>query len=259
MHDDGYLIEISGRNEYFRYTSLDERIQRNGIWFESVPLEINAGIKVSSVIDNADWSFSITGNAEVARLWLTGVPDFIVNIIVYRYDRAEDSWPLEWSGSVVAPYWEEDRIEFRCESDFTALRTQGLRRMYQSGCSHPLYGSNCSINRAVFRESYVASSVSGSTIGFNSENFSPGHFAGGYAEWTAPITGATVTKPIRNNGAIDITLSVLANDLTPGAIVNLYPGCDRSLITCADKFNNSINYGGQPWLSSVNPHTDRVF
>jgi hypothetical protein len=35
--------------------------------------------------------------------------------------------------------------------------------------------------------------------------------------------------------------------------VTLYPGCDRSLAMCDERFNNAVNHGGFPWLPNSNP------
>jgi hypothetical protein len=93
-------------------------------------------------------------------------------------------------------------------------------------------------------------------------------FANGWIEWGA---GAAIqrrliigsTAPVA--GALNLTLhryfSALPN---VGDTVTLYPGCDGLAATCkaydavtnpAGKFNNYLNFGGEPFTPIANPST----
>jgi len=50
---------------------------------------------------------------------------------------------------------------------------------------------------------------------------------------------------------LDITQAGLSAAV--GDQVRAYPGCDHSLITCANKFGNSLNFGGFPFMPEKNP------
>ena len=43
------------------------------------------------------------------------------------------------------------------------------------------------------------------------------------------------------------------SSLVAGASVALYPGCDRILSTCINKFGNRANNLSFPWFSKNNP------
>ncbi|ELF9250511.1 phage BR0599 family protein, partial [Salmonella enterica] len=43
--------------------------------------------------------------------------------------------------------------------------------------------------------------------------------------------------------------------LQVGQPVKLYPGCDRTIATCDNKFANHLNYGGQPHMPGKSPYT----
>lgn len=40
----------------------------------------------------------------------------------------------------------------------------------------------------------------------------------------------------------------LPNDIQVGDELRLYPGCDKTLATCRDKFDNVINFRGEPFV-----------
>lgn len=41
--------------------------------------------------------------------------------------------------------------------------------------------------------------------------------------------------------------------LPAGTVVATYPGDDHTLTTCDQKFNNAVNYGGDPFIPQKNP------
>jgi len=53
-------------------------------------------------------------------------------------------------------------------------------------------------------------------------------------------------------GAV-LTLAHPFRTLLNGNGVTLYAGCDHTLATCSDKFNNAVNFGGHPTVPSSNP------
>ncbi|MBQ3675664.1 MAG: phage BR0599 family protein, partial [Campylobacter sp.] len=52
-----------------------------------------------------------------------------------------------------------------------------------------------------------------------------------------------------------ITLMFPLKSLSTADLVYVYAGCDKTIKMCRDKFNNSINYGGFPFVPSKNPVT----
>jgi uncharacterized phage protein (TIGR02218 family) len=37
-------------------------------------------------------------------------------------------------------------------------------------------------------------------------------------------------------------------NVLPGARVELFEGCDKTIGTCAQRFNNAVNFRGEPYL-----------
>lgn len=57
---------------------------------------------------------------------------------------------------------------------------------------------------------------------------------------------------VEHNGA-EITLNYPFRAMAAGMEVTLYAGCDHSIETCDDKFNNLVNFLGFPYTPSLNP------
>jgi hypothetical protein len=55
-----------------------------------------------------------------------------------------------------------------------------------------------------------------------------------------------------------VTILSAINGLKAGDIVEVYAGCARDLDTCLNKFNNTINFGGFPYIPLNNPFTYKI-
>ncbi|MEG2268446.1 MAG: phage BR0599 family protein [Acinetobacter sp.] len=62
-----------------------------------------------------------------------------------------------------------------------------------------------------------------------------------------------VSTFIVGNTANSVTLYREHADLKAGDVIQLAPGCDQSLKTCHEKFNNAARYGGHPYMPTENP------
>jgi hypothetical protein len=82
------------------------------------------------------------------------------------------------------------------------------------------------------------------------------YFAGG---WLETGTGVTLEKRgILHStpaGSADVQLTIDRPLLKAGSnqVLTIYPGYDGSIDQCDTKFNNRINFGGQPFIPDVNP------
>lgn len=63
---------------------------------------------------------------------------------------------------------------------------------------------------------------------------------------------------VTNSAGLQCVLSTSINDLTTGATLRFYAGCNHSVVTCKDKFNNVNNYGGCPFVPTRNPFSTGV-
>jgi uncharacterized phage protein (TIGR02218 family) len=63
---------------------------------------------------------------------------------------------------------------------------------------------------------------------------------------------------IRSHVGSTIVLFRAVPSLAVSSSVTLYAGCDRSLQTCTDKFGNTENFLGFPFIPDRNPHTDGI-
>lgn len=67
-----------------------------------------------------------------------------------------------------------------------------------------------------------------------------GGAGGGIEGWIAGSSGATLTMRVAPGFPV-----------VPGTLVELVEGCDKSLVTCAGRFGNAVNFRGEPYLPGV--------
>lgn len=137
----------------------------------------------------------------------------------------------------------------------------------QPGCNHALFSTGCGL---LSSDWVHTASITATAAGFpfvftlgslaragGVELTAANSFAGGWVEigtGTALQRLPIVASSVVTGAALTITLS---RDPYPfpsvSTTVRLYPGCDGRRTTCADRFNNYLNFGGHPFVPASNP------
>jgi uncharacterized phage protein (TIGR02218 family) len=128
------------------------------------------------------------------------------------------------------------------------MRRAGLRYKAELICQHSLYSADCGANQPEKRVDDTIASISGTTLTMNvTGTYDDGWFSGGILEYGGNA------RFITSHSGNTITISRPLAGLGIGESVALYPGCDRTMSTCKDKFDNLDNYLGFPWIPQENP------
>lgn len=140
-------------------------------------------------------------------------------------------------------------IDMKCRSHLELLNIQMPRRLWQPSCTHVFGDAMCLFDRASLQVSFASLSGSVETQILSTVNPTP---AGLYVQGTITgLTGANAgysrTIAQMSNGAVTVRLSFLSPPAT-GDQFQLLPGCDRTLATCTNVFNNAVHFGGMPYI-----------
>ena len=178
-------------------------------------------------------------------------PEESVSVTIRKLHRAlayADA-VVVWKGRVVSIEPRGERAELSCESLYTAMRRNGLRLRSELICQHVLYGAACGANQPAKRvDDAISAMPTATTLTMSAiSGYAAGWFRGGILACT--LGQRYILSHSGNALAISRPLAGLAAGLT----VALYPGCDRTLATCRDKFDNLDNYLGFPWIPGQNP------
>jgi uncharacterized phage protein (TIGR02218 family) len=145
------------------------------------------------------------------------------------------------------------QVRIGVRSDLELLNTKIPVDVVQPSCRHTLFDAGCTLSAAAFKVPGVVVAA-GSTVGTLLASLAQesGWFSLGRVVFTSgPNNGAsrqvrqhTLGSPASLKLAVPLFASPVAGDT-----FDLYPGCDRTMATCASsKFNNLDNFGGEPFV-----------
>lgn len=127
------------------------------------------------------------------------------------------------------------------------------RFKYQNLCNHVLYDDKCTVAKASFQQNGVVNSQISNVYTIN--GFSGTAFTGGYIENAA----GDDYRAILHHDGDQFTVLLPFYESIVGSTVKVYQGCDHTIGTCKDKFNNVENYGGFPYVPEKNPFNQSQF
>lgn len=140
-------------------------------------------------------------------------------------------------------------IDMKCRSHLELLNIQMPRRLWQNSCTHVFGDAMCQFDRTSLQASFACQDGSTETEIVSRVNPTP---QGLYAQGTITgLSGAnagyTRTIMAMSNGTVMVKLAFLSPPAT-GDQFQLLPGCDRTIATCTNVFNNAIHFGGFPYI-----------
>lgn len=190
----------------------------------------------------------------VQRFTASGIPEHSVIVTLLRMQAVSGQGAQQWTGFaqsiaidghtalVRVPSVTEDAMKIR----LPVISAQRL-------CNHTLYDSLCGLDRAGFAIQPPTVFITGqsgnivtvsSVAGSADERFKFGE----------AVHFNQQRRMILDQVGTTLTLNAPFVGVNNGDGLVLYSGCDHSVTTCHDKFNNVINFGGMPNLTSeINP------
>lgn len=227
------------------------------------PVQIRHGeINASGTLDKATVEVTAPRTNPLVELFRAYPPSQVVNISIYQGDRNDPDaeFLAIWIGRIIDFSIETDEAKFVCEPVATSIRRPGLRRNYQYGCPHVLYGPSCRASRSAATVPATVTSLTGSYVVLNAGWFgalTPAKFRSGLIEWTAP-NGDKITRAILRvtddaGTGRSLLLGGLPVGLSAGMAVDVSLGCNHQVDDCKDLHNNILNFGGCPWIPVKNP------
>jgi len=127
---------------------------------------------------------------------------------------------------------------------------------YTATCRHTLYGGpaagkigSCGVNPATFTFTGSVSSILTPKWRFTASLSQPdGYFSAGVLTWTTGNNAGLSVTVKRQTGAEFELFLPTAFTFAAGDTFSIKAGCDKTLETCKNKFNNLNNYGGFPHI-----------
>lgn len=254
----------AGASEYYAYTNAEQEIVHSAITYQPIPIDYGS-VESSGTLDKKTLTVKTPLLSEVANLWLVSPPTYPVTLVMRRghLNDPSNEFLVEWSGRVLSCSREGVEAVFSCEPISTAMRRTGLRRHYQYGCPHVLYGPQCNANKAAATYTPTIIAVENAALTFN-DGWAGGleiKALGGIAEWTGP-NGTIVRAIIGVDDLTRLRLNGPTTGLESGDTVSISLGCNHRFehngtafvdTDCFTVHNNVPNFGGQPYIPTDNP------
>lgn len=246
----------------YRFTNYDFDLTVGGKVFSSQgPIISREGISLSLGIEVDNLSITIGtnestkfGEVPVAQAFHNGVLDgarFKLERIFMDAQTPTDTSAgtlVLFEGRIVEPEFDRYEIKASVVSDVDGLKLQMPRNLYQPGCLNTLFDSACGLRSADFAVN--------TTIGANSTpnrilcdlSQPQGWFTQGVVEFLEGVNiGIKRTVRLHETGALLLTLPLLEMPAI-GEAIRVYPGCDKRLETCTNRFNNRARFRGSPYV-----------
>lgn len=243
-------------------TSGDEAVTYLGDDYEPTPIGRRGEIEQGEEINRANLPLTVAHDHPVVDLFRGQAPDTTVSITIYRQTDAGTA--VIYKGRVSGTGGSGSERILECESIFSTLRRPGLRAHFSKLCRHALYHGGCPVDPDAVKVVALCTAVSGVTITVpDASDEADGWYLGGMVAFGGVLryvtghSGSTLTLTRPLIGLADAVANAgwgkSWGRYWGGSYVAIYPGCDRALDTCRNKFNVVIDNGGFYWLPSRNP------
>lgn len=128
--------------------------------------------------------------------------------------------------------------------------------LYSPTCRASLGDSKCMVDLSSYSKNGVVQKVISNSIFIdNTRNESNDYFTDGHLTFTSGNNiGIAIQIKECINGQIKLIFS-LHKPIAVGDCYIIKPGCNKRIATCSKKFNNAINFRGEPYIKDVNNST----
>lgn len=133
----------------WRFARADQDVLHGGNTYLTVPGGMEpTRFRDSSETQKNDVKLTVDRHHPIAELWRVSPPTGIVAVLLTEIHEGEPEGATSWLGHVSNVSWVgEAMAEISLSPGALAMRTNGLRRLWQKSCAHVLYGPKCKLAR----------------------------------------------------------------------------------------------------------------
>lgn len=235
------------------YCTADRDVTLQNIVFKSLPIS-DSGVRFTGEASADPLTITMPADADVPLMYRAVAPSEQVDLVVWDTHYGETDYAVVWVGSILSVrFLNPLTAEVNCAALSASLDRPGLTMSWQRPCPYSLYDSNCKVAEQNYKVTGTVDIANGLTVRCSvAASYPDGWFSGGYMEWEISA-GVWERRGIRQHANVDMILLAGTHGIKAQQVVNIYPGCNRVSATCTNKFNNLLNFGGQPALPGRSP------
>ncbi len=122
---------------------------------------------------------------------------------------------------------------------------QSLLNCYSKTCRASFGDDKCKVDKDTYSFKYNIKEINGRNIMLSAIEQENGYFSGGEAIIGNGLFKARIITHFRSS--IEINKSI-SEEIKNYHDIVLIAGCDKKFITCCNKFNNAVNFRGEPFI-----------
>lgn len=156
-----------------------------------------------------------------------------------------------WIGQIKAT---RDKITIELNSIFQQMNLRLPKRTYSNACTHGLYDAGCTVSKPAWTNTFTVNGQDANypvqivwASGYPAYR-AAGTFNLGKVQFTSGLNTGLVRGIKSDMGTAFWLTAALPNIPAIGDTFSASAGCDKTLATCINKFNNFPNFNGFPFI-----------
>lgn len=243
-----YLIELTCDNQQLYLTSHDKSICVNGKLYQSGYILDNfqlANIEKTCSIKLQIYNNKEDNNIELEHLSYAKV---IIKIILPSHP---DIYAIIFNGFVSHINLEENIVTITALSNLAKLN-YSICQLYSPLCRECIGSKKCGIDLSKYKATGIITNIISDNCFQGNHRINKqtpvGYYRYGIVKF---ISGKLKGLSMQIKDEINDNIHLLRNTklLVVGDNYEIYAGCDKTLTTCKEKFNNVINFHGEPYIN----------
>lgn len=122
---------------------------------------------------------------------------------------------------------------------------QSILQSFSKNCRTNFGDARCKANKMAYSKSYAVKEIFAKTIIIENMDKENGYYKYGDAVLGA---GRFFSKILEHSEGLIMLDKVIADNIRHNESVLLIAGCDKKFVTCCNKFNNAVNFRGEPLI-----------
>ena len=244
-----WYVKLQGGQEY-GYTSHDSDLSINGLTYKSsaglTPTAVSASLGAQP--GSADMHAIDDPSAQIIEDFLSGRYDGAeVEVFLVDPNAPEDGRVVLQHGKIADIEIQGSKLRAALKGLLEQLAMTSVVEVSSPACRATLGDGRCKVDLSSYAVSGSITSLDSQTVFYDSNN---NHADGWFNQGKVVLQGGEeceINTWSKSEHKFTLFLPPRTT-LQQGMSYTAYPGCDRSLATCRDKFSNVANFRGEPYL-----------
>ena len=251
-----YLIDFTTNAETIRFTSCDRSVVFNGQIYKSCQFINNISFNDLERIDNITIRFINKDNIELERLLNSKIVIYLSvidtqNVIMKAGNIVCNNAVVIFSGFVENITSNGDLLEISVSSNVAKLNYSNSS-LFSPICRECLGSAKCGVDLNQYKANGTVSQIISQDciIGNHRENRSVpvGYYKYGTIKFlSGKLRGITMQIKDEVDGKIYLLRNTKLIEI--GDSYEIFAGCNKTLSVCKNKFNNVVNFRGEPYIN----------